>query len=367
VQPATTPLVQATLPRAPKSSVHNIQLAEAAAPAEDSLTATDKPARIGFARTLPALLTAHAVSDNLAWRTLSNGHRVAALSVTSPGAKGVRLGVRPGPLPEGTVLRFYAPNEAALEYPAAEIEDILARNVYFGEEGPEAHVFWSPVVDAETIVVEVDLPPDALPSDVRIALPQLSHLTVPAHGAVPADACNADAACRALGRESNAVARVVFTDHGDTYACAGALVADRDPASFVPYFLTARHCVDSQTVASTVQVYWFYRAAACAGGTAAGFQTRARGAMLLRVVPATDTALLRLNAAPPPGATYAGWVIGDAAGALREARWDDASTPIQASGDCGTSTLAYYGGFDASYNAGLYQWLGGVPQPAASR
>jgi hypothetical protein len=350
-------------PRAVPRAIHNLRLADTLV-LEDATSATSpKPTRIGVARAVAALQTAQAVAGILTWRTLADGHHVAALSVTSPGAAGVRLSMKPAPLPQGAVLRFYAPNDRAFEYPAQEIEGLLARNVYFGEDGPDAHVFWSPVVDADTIVLEVDLPPGADPADVRLALPQLSHLLERAQG-VPTVACEGDATCRAVGRESNAIARVVFTDHGDSYACNGTLVADRDPGSFIPYFLTSQHCVDSQTVASTAQVYWFYQAAACGGATSSAFQTQARGAMLLRVVPATDTALLRLNAAPPAGATYAGWVIGDPAASLHNVTWQDSTAALHGADDCGAPSLAYYDGFDAAYNAGLYQWLGGTPQPS---
>jgi V8-like Glu-specific endopeptidase len=97
---------------------------------------------------------------------------------------------------------------------------------------------------------------------------------------------------------------------GSSYVCSGALVADRDTTTFIPYFLTAQHCVDSQTTASTVQPYWFYRAAACNSASRGAFQTQTGGAMLLYESSKTDTSLLRLNAPPPAGATYAGWIVG---------------------------------------------------------
>jgi len=73
----------------------------------------------------------------------------------------------------------------------------------------------------------------------------------------------------------NAVARIIFTRDGSSYACSGTLVADTDTASVVPYFLTANHCISTQTSASTMQSYWFYRSSACGSDTRGAFRTLA--------------------------------------------------------------------------------------------
>ncbi|MEZ5702005.1 MAG: hypothetical protein R3E42_08665 [Burkholderiaceae bacterium] len=84
-----------------------------------------------------------------------------------------------------------------------------------------------------------------------------------------------------------------------------------------PYFLTAIHCVGSQTVASTLVNYWFYRSSACNSNTPGSYQSTAGGAAFLwnrsdtttntRNPIGTDTSFLRLNAAPPSGVMFAGW------------------------------------------------------------
>jgi hypothetical protein len=85
---------------------------------------------------------------------------------------------------------------------------------------------------------------------------------------------------------------------------------DQVPASSIPYFLTANHCVSTQASASSVQSYWFYRATACNSGVRGASRTVSGGAALLYSSGATDTALLRLNGTPPGGAVYAGWLVG---------------------------------------------------------
>ena len=132
-------------------------------------------------------------------------------------------------------------------------------------------------------------------------------------GAKTAASCTLDVTCySAWSNESNAVARFTFVDGFSSYVCTGTLVADTDPSTYIPFFLTANHCVSTQASASTMVSYWFYRASSCNSGVPGASQILGGGATLLYNSAATDTAFLRLNAAPPAGAVYAGWVVGAA-------------------------------------------------------
>jgi hypothetical protein len=125
--------------------------------------------------------------------------------------------------------------------------------------------------------------------------------------------CNLDSMCytSTWGNESLATAKMTFTEGGGSYLCTGSLMNDSDPSTFIPYFLTANHCISTQTVASTLQTYWFYRASSCNSGTLSpSFQTLTSGATLLYASSSTDTSLSRLNSAAPPGAVYSGWSAG---------------------------------------------------------
>nr|WP_236589416.1 trypsin-like peptidase domain-containing protein [Ramlibacter aurantiacus] len=81
-------------------------------------------------------------------------------------------------------------------------------------------------------------------------------------------------------------------------------------ASGTPWFLSGQHCIDSQTVASTVVTYWFYRSAFCDSGTLDPSSMRLLGgATLLYASTATDTAFMRLERTPPAGVRYAGSLL----------------------------------------------------------
>lgn len=182
-------------------------------------------------------------------------------------------------------------------------------------------LYWSPVVGSDTMTVEVSGPLAAV-RGLRLRPVQLSHFDIdPAAPdmlqAVTAkigesDSCQIDSRCvtnAPSGYQTavDAVARMVFTQGGSSYLCTGTLLNN----SNVPrrhLFWSANHCISTQTVANTLQTYWFYEAASCGGSTVA---TRARtltgGATLRHNNTSRDTLLLELKTAPPSGATYAGW------------------------------------------------------------
>ena len=110
------------------------------------------------------------------------------------------------------------------------------------------------------------------------------------------------------GNESLATARMVFMSGGSSYVCTGTLMNDNDPSTYIPFFLTANHCIPTQTVASTLQTYWFYRASSCnSGSLSPSTQTLTGGATLLYASSVTDTSFMQLNSTPPAGALYSGW------------------------------------------------------------
>jgi hypothetical protein len=275
------------------------------------------PLKVGFARDIPGLDTAPATSGALDWQRLDDGSLVADLRITSQGAKAVRGVLRVESLPPQAVLRFQAPNDdKVFEVTGQEVADALARNADAGAPPRLANLYWSPVTEGPTVVVEIELPPGADPADVRLSVPKVSHLArspvKDTFTAQSAATCERDAMCSVSqwGPQMNAVARMIFSDGTYSYACTGTLLADSDPGGNIPYFLTANHCINTQAEASSLNTYWFYRSTACNSGVPGAYRQLAGGATLLYNTTATDTSFLRLNAAPPAGAVYAGWSVG---------------------------------------------------------
>jgi hypothetical protein len=125
--------------------------------------------------------------------------------------------------------------------------------------------------------------------------------------------CHEDVSCwpvDAVARDS--VGRMIFTIPGEgTFVCTGALLSDADANTFAGYFLTANHCIDSQTTADSLVVYWFYQSNTC-GGSVPSLLTRPKstGATLLAMSATfggTDSALLRFKDDPSSGQGFATW------------------------------------------------------------
>lgn len=322
------------------------------APATGELASANAPRaanpgrQIGYARALPTLATAAGMAQQLEWAKLPGGGTVAALTVRSPGAAALRVGLRIGALPEAAVLRFYPPSGTpTYAVPARDVFATFARNRYVGDLEGAALTYWSPIVEADSVVVEIELPPGADPNAVRVALPVLSHFVVApadtfasasdAKSSLGTDAANAAVAptagsgatpaAKALGEE---LARAVSTHEGDSFVCPGTLVA-KPGAPPIPYFLTSGSCIPSQSAASSMQPFWLVGGASVA--------TLVGGATLLYGGKAAGVSFLQLHAPPPAGARYAQWPGPEVAGFV-----DDAPVALEQwlGGSAGAAQLA---------------------------
>jgi V8-like Glu-specific endopeptidase len=233
--------------------------------------------------------------------------------------------VRAEQIPGGTVLRFYgAPGSPVVELDAAALATLRTLNEQAGLDADAARMAWGPDTDGPVGTLEVQLPPGVAPEDLRLAVPQLSHLVQTVAQAVAqkdqrdigaAGSCNLDVMCTAYQDEGRAVAKILFTRGGTTFLCSGTLLNDtRD--SRTPYLLTASHCISQQADASSLASYWFFRAAAC-GASPGVDDAMVRvdgGAQLLVTNQAADSTLLQLNQPPPPNVLYAGSYFGASVG-----------------------------------------------------
>jgi hypothetical protein len=275
------------------------------------------PFKIGFSRDLLSLKNRAQTLAQLTWQSLSSG-QIAALSVSTPEALGVRLGLLIENIPATALLRFYAQEtDTVFEVSGRTIMETVARNLAAGDPSDEARTYWSPLIDGPEITVEIELPTGVSPDAVLFSMPRLSHLFVS-----PLDirawqekigesgSCNLDSTCYSAtwGNESLATARMAFNSGGNSYLCTGTLLNDSDASTVVPYFLSANHCISTQSEASSLQTYWFYRASSCnSTSLSSSMQTLVGGAALLYANSLTDTSFMRLNSTPPASAWYAAW------------------------------------------------------------
>ena len=306
----------------------------------------NKRLQIGIGRDVPQ--SQEADSAALLWMPVSGG-LAAHWEVSSSGARALRLGFIAAKLPAGIEIRFAGEGDRDTVYGPFAAADVVAMGA----------TFWSPVLEGERAFVEIFLPGVDSPFDVGMVLAQVSHLFAsPSQADVEilakaAQFCEVDLVCRsatdeALARAGKSVARMTFSDGtgGGTYLCTGTLLNPAD-GSFVPYFYSANHCIDTQASAGTLTTHWFYDRVGCGtGGTSASYVQLTGGATLLYANEPSDALLLRLNGTPPAGAVFAGWdqdtlATGTALTAVHHP-----------AGDLKKVSLASSGGFGSAANSG---------------
>ena len=105
-------------------------------------------------------------------------------------------------------------------------------------------------------------------------------------------------------------AKMIYTKRGGSFLCTGVLMLDLDDSSWIPYFLTAHHCIATQAAAQTLVTYWDFERASCGGPAPTTVTQLTGGADLLITHSGSDSSLLRLRRDPPAGRDgrwYAGW------------------------------------------------------------
>ena len=266
-----------------------------------------RPTVVGFHRDMPGEFEGD-LSPQLDWNRHADGSFVSSLAVTSPGAKSVRAGIR-AELIAGGEIRFFGFQSDERFAPITR-ED-------FHLQGGEVQTLWSPTVEGDTIGIEIALPSEKARSAFSFHVDEVAHAfrsIEPSRLAPKQLECpdiQIDVQCRADSIQDNledAVALIRFEDGDLSLGCSGTLLNDKVPATFVPYFLTARHCISTGRVARSVEAWWFYQRAACGGSAEDGrFSRTTGGADLLTASSRYDLALLRFREAPPGGLRFSGW------------------------------------------------------------
>jgi hypothetical protein len=233
-------------------------------------------------------------------------------NVKVDGARRLRLHLSHVNLPGDAVLWVYGGSDSAA----------FGRELIDPQEG-----LWTPAAWGDTIHLELEVAPGAAASfDVDEVLELLDERLL-ARNAKPGPndtpSCLVDVMCvdpnstpLPLANVKRAVAYMEFVIPGFSAACSGGLVADTQ-SSGTPYFLTANHCISTQTEASSLQAYFDWTYASCVSTTIPPLSSvpKATGSTLITtkdVDTGSDVTLLRLNTLPT-NRYFLGWTADRAA------------------------------------------------------
>ncbi|HDZ3425383.1 TPA: protease IV [Pseudomonas aeruginosa] len=249
----------------------------------------------------------------LEWIDTPDGRHTARFPISAAGAASlraaIRLETRSGSLPDDVLLHFAGAGKEIFE---ASGKDLSVNRPY-----------WSPVIEGDTLTVELVLPANLQPGDLRLSVPQVSYFADSLYKAGYRDgfgasgSCEVDAVCatqsgtRAYDNATAAVAKMVFTSSADggSYICTGTLLNNGNSPKR-QLFWSAAHCIEDQATAATLQTIWFYNTTQCYGDASTINQSvtvLTGGANILHRDAKRDTLLLELKRTPPAGVFYQGW------------------------------------------------------------
>lgn len=256
-------------------------------PNEQKNQKDDKLLRIGVVRPLETPL--EPLSDSALYPVTEGYIRVAGLA--SEGADGVRVQFKDMSLPAGARVFVYSltnPNEYY--------------GPYEGRGTSEDGTFWTPAIHGDTAVIEYFTPTQSDSLKTPFTVSSIAHVykdtTVVAE---PAGSCELDVSA-AWQNVAKAVGRIDFVSQGGLFSCSGTLL-NNQANDQKPYFLTANHCISTQSEAQTAVVYWNYNT----GDEPPAGTPATVGANLLATAETSDSTLLLLTGSVPGGLFFSGW------------------------------------------------------------
>jgi len=271
---------------------------------EDALRSREgKAFRIGVVREIPETVTLVAANSRAGqWVDLDDGSHVWRLTVQSEGAVGVRVHVVGLELPDGGELSVFATEDPS-----------QTRGPYTSAGLGGRKEFWTGAVFAGCVTLECHVPAGVLAERVSLQVDKIAHIYRDPTRIAKEGNCHNDVTCfPEWASAANGVAGIGSFNVDDYLWCTGCLLNDLDDSTWIDYFMTASHCVGSQSEADDTEFYWFYQTSSCNGAppNIASVQTTDGGADLLAsqaYFPGNDFAFLRLREPPPGGVSYRGW------------------------------------------------------------
>ena len=280
----------------------------------DAANSNEVPVRVGVVKEItPAIAfsigkAAGRSAGSARGVVVEKADSVWVTTVTSPDAVALRVHFTDVSIPEGAELYFF--NDLGEAY-----------GPYVGTGPNGTGEFWSNSVMGDKGIVVLR---GSHLERASLKITEVGHVATdfpnsPNEGSI-ASFCSFNASCvynnacvnePAVNDNEGAVAKMRWIAGQYIYICSGGLLADTDPGTQIPYFLTANHCLSTNSVASNLEAYFQYSIAcgstACAGSFNPAPSPSTLGATVAATGTAGDFTLLTLNETPPAGSVFMGW------------------------------------------------------------
>lgn len=291
------------------------------APREVSLEVLPQAARLSLLDGAVAIHreTPASLLEQGEWSTLPDGRRVWRVAVESPDAGAIRLHFTGFDIGGGQL--WLSSGE-----PSATNGKALSGRGPLGDGE-----FWSASVDSDTVWVEyvpaADRTDDAVPfvidrlshyfeqpAETPTATPDLAKAATAQPAPKAVAPCHLESRCYPeYANPASAVARLRYERNGFGYVCSGALV-NTTSQRFIPYLLTADHCIQNDAEARSLQASFFFEANICGGATpdipVAEYTVLGAKYLASGAIGAGDYSMVLLSDAPDK-ALFLGWTTAD--------------------------------------------------------
>lgn len=200
------------------------------------------------------------------WERMEPNRWLWRFNVVSPGAKSLSLGFTAYQMPPGGKLFIYSADGGKVLGPYTERNNASHKQL------------WTPLIYSDSVVVELDIPPDAL-ENLKLTLGAINHGYRDVRLSIEksfgeSGGCNVNVACPEGDNWADQIRSVALyhvTRPDGTVLCTGTLM-NNTAQDNKPYFLTAFHCFDEydddflddpNSIAASMVVYWNFQAGSC--------------------------------------------------------------------------------------------------------
>ncbi|MCA9243090.1 MAG: trypsin-like peptidase domain-containing protein [Phycisphaerales bacterium] len=253
------------------------------------------PARVGVVRPL----NAPPITDFAVETPLQDGGTLWTFSVETAEAYGTRLHFSNFDVGHGELVVFSFVGD-----------ELIARGPYTGRGPSETGELWTASLPGDIVYVEfwsTDAPTFTVDDIMHFDQPfMVEDGGTNGNGVF---SCHNDAMCEPVNNAARlATGQMNFVSGGSGAVCTGTMLNDQDPDTLVPYFLTANHCVNTQSEINSLEVVWLWQRNGC-GGALPDYSTlpRSNGGTLVSQQSSNDMTFIRLAGGVPGGVALAGW------------------------------------------------------------
>jgi len=177
--------------------------------------------------------------------------------------------------------------------------------------------FWGPPVAGETMYIEVVTQSETPPVEL---VDKISHVFEDVVQKEANGTCYLDPSCYDKWTDvQKSVGQMYFevTAQGGKAVCTGTLIMDIGE-TYKPWFISAHHCISSESDADTLEVSFFYHTESCNGEPISwSLAPYTQGSEIYYTADSDeeiDITLFLLDEEPPDGTVYSGWTTAGQSG-----------------------------------------------------